>query len=64
MRDCDWKKDILHCTIDHLISSHRNNCLKYRDLDLNEVSGSVAYSTKAHVEIILADGDIVVTVDQ
>ena len=35
------------------------NCLKYHELQLHEVSGSLAYSTKAHVDIISADGDIV-----
>ena len=51
------------CIIKHLISSHRNNGLKYREIELNEVSGSVTYNTNAHVDIIPADGDIVVTAD-
>ena len=41
----------------------RNNCLKYRELEQNEVSGSVVYSTKTHLNIISADCDITVTAD-
>lgn len=37
--------------------------MKYRELVLNELSGFAAYRTKAHVDVIPAAGDVVVTAD-
>ena len=55
--------DTFQCIIDHLTLFHRNICLKYCALELNEVSGSAADRTNAHMDIIPADGDTVVTAD-
>ena len=57
------EKDVFQCINEHLISSHRNNCLKYCKLELNEVSGSIAYGTKVHEDINPAESDIVVKTD-
>ena len=42
------------CIIDHLTLFHRNICLKYRELELNELFVSASYRTKAQVEIQLS----------
>ena len=60
---CDFKSDTFEYIIEHLTSLHILDCLKYRELELNEVSGTVSYRTKAHINIVPADGDIVVTAD-
>ena len=60
---CDVKSDTFQCIIEHLTSFHKQECLKYHELELNEVTGSASYRTKAHSNIIPADGDIVVTAD-
>ena len=57
---CDVKSDTFQCIIEHLTSFHKQGCLKYHELELNEVTGSALYRTKAHSNIIPADGDIVV----
>ena len=60
---CDVKSDTFQSIIDHLTSCHIHDCIKYRELELNEVTDTAAYRTKAHVNIVPADGDIVVTAD-
>ena len=60
---CDVKSDTFQSIIDHLTSCHIHDCIKYRELELNEVTGTAAYRNKAHVNIVTADGDIVVTAD-
>ena len=60
---CDVKSDTFQCIIEHLTSFHKQECLKYRELELNEVTGSASYRTKAHSNIIPADGDIVVALN-
>ena len=57
------KSDTFQSIIDHLTSCHIHDCIKYRELELNEVTGTAAYRTKAHLNIVPADGDIVVTAD-
>ena len=34
---CDVKSDTFQCIIEHLTSFHKQECLKYRELELNEV---------------------------
>ena len=60
---CECETDTFQAIIDHMISYHLTDCLKYRELELNEASGSVVYRTKAHVDFILTDGDIVISAD-
>ena len=60
---CQCETDTFQAIIDHLISYHRTDCLKYRELELNEAPGSVAYRTKAHADVIPTDGDIVISAD-
>ena len=60
------KKITFQCIIEHLIStlisSHRNNSLKYLELELNGFwFGSIPH--QGPLQIIPADGDIVVTAD-
>ena len=61
---CDVKSDTFQCIIELLTSFHKQECLKYRELELNEVTGSASYRTKAHSNIIPADGDIVVALNR
>ena len=58
-----YERDTFQAIIGHLISFHQTDCLKYGDLKLNEVPGSIAYRTKAHVNVITSDGDIVISAD-
>ena len=60
---CDVKSHTFQCIIEHLTSFHKQECLKCRQLELNEVTGSASYRTKVHSNIIPADGDTVVTAD-
>ena len=61
---CDVKSDTFQCIIEHLTSFHKQECLKYSELELNEVTGLASYRTKAHSNIIPADGDIVVALNR
>ena len=61
---CDVKYDNFQCIIEHLTSFHKQECLKYRELELNGVTGSASYRTKAHSNIIPADGGIVVALNR
>ena len=45
--------------IDHLTVFHNNDCLKYLELELDEVSDYVSYRTRSHLNTIPADGDVV-----
>ena len=54
---------LLHLNIikiyDACLDSHKSSSNKpYRELELNEVTGSIAYQTKAHADVFPSDGDI------
>ena len=57
---CKCERDTFQAIIGHLISCHQTDCMKYHELELNEVTGSVAYGAKAHVNVIPSDGDTVI----
>ena len=55
-----YERDIFQAFIGHLISCNQNDCLKYHELELIEVTGSIVKGTKAHVNVIPSDGDTVI----
>ena len=43
---CDFKSDTFEYIIGHLTLLHIHACLKYRELELNEASGTASYRTE------------------
>ena len=53
----DDKSDASQCIIKHLTSFYTQECLKYCELELIEVTGSASYRTKVYCNIVPAAGD-------
>jgi hypothetical protein len=52
---CGTKFDHIACVVEHCLEKHQHNILKYRQLILDEHSGTLKYQTKIHEGVVPYD---------